>query len=149
MPSVRKIAKKANVSIATVSRALNDSASVSPETKKRVLAAVNEAQYFNAVGKRVTTNVGLVFTSTSDFYAFDALLMAGILRGLAEQNSTSPSSTSNATKPMANPSPSSSSAKAFVARSFAAPTPMATSPSPSLRKTSPTSLSPNASPIPP
>lgn len=45
MSSMREIAKRANVSVATVSRVLNNSGSVSPEVRKRVLACVRELDY--------------------------------------------------------------------------------------------------------
>ena len=42
---IHKVAQKAQVSISTVSRALNDSGSVSKETKDKVLAAAQELGY--------------------------------------------------------------------------------------------------------
>ena len=85
MSSVRKIAKQMRVSVATVSRALNNHPEIATETRERVLKAANEIGYFGAVGKRVTTNVGLVYTSDMRFSEFDATLLAGILRGVGEQ----------------------------------------------------------------
>lgn len=43
--SIKEIAKKANVSIATVSRALNDHPSVRPETKELILKIARELEY--------------------------------------------------------------------------------------------------------
>jgi DNA-binding LacI/PurR family transcriptional regulator len=83
--SVRQIAKSLHVSIATVSRALNNHPEINPETRARVLKIANEIGYFNNVGKRVTTNIGLVYTSDMGFSEYDALLMAGVLRGVVEQ----------------------------------------------------------------
>jgi DNA-binding LacI/PurR family transcriptional regulator len=83
--SVRKIAKQMRVSVATVSRALNNHPEISTETRERVLKAANEVGYFGSVGKRVTTNVGLVYTSDMRFSEYDAQLLAGILRGVGEQ----------------------------------------------------------------
>jgi DNA-binding LacI/PurR family transcriptional regulator len=85
MSSVRAIAKSTQLSVATVSRALNNHPEISPETRKRVLKTANQIGYFGAVGKRVTTNIGLVFTSDFQFCEFDAVLMAGVLRGVREQ----------------------------------------------------------------
>ncbi|HSV12908.1 MAG TPA: LacI family DNA-binding transcriptional regulator [Tepidisphaeraceae bacterium] len=85
MSSVRQIARRTRVSVATVSRALNNHAEISPETRERVLRAANEVGYYGTVGKKVTTNIGLVFTSDASFTEFDALIMAGMLRGVAEQ----------------------------------------------------------------
>lgn len=43
--TIRDVAKKANVGIGTVSRVLNSSPAVSPETRKKVLAAITELNY--------------------------------------------------------------------------------------------------------
>jgi DNA-binding LacI/PurR family transcriptional regulator len=85
MSSVRAIAKNTQLSVATVSRALNNHPEISPETRKRVLESANQIGYFGSVGKRVTTNIGLVFTSDFAFCEFDAVLMAGVLQGVREQ----------------------------------------------------------------
>src|SRR4051812_18681545 len=85
MSSVRDIAKRMRVSVATVSRALNNHPEISPSTRDRVLKAANELGYYNAVGKRVTTNIGLVFTSDIPFTEFDGLVVAGLMRGSGEQ----------------------------------------------------------------
>ena len=85
MSSVRRIAKEMRVSVATVSRALNNHPEISPDTRERILKAANEIGYFGTVGKRVTTNIGLVYTSDARFYEYDAVLMAGIVRGVGEQ----------------------------------------------------------------
>jgi DNA-binding LacI/PurR family transcriptional regulator len=73
------------VSVATVSRALNNHPEISPETRDRVLKTANEVGYYGAVGKRVSTNIGLVFTSDAPFTEFDGLLLTGMMRGIAEQ----------------------------------------------------------------
>ncbi len=88
MSSVRKIAKLANVSVATVSRALNNHPDVDPNTRDRVVAAANLSRYAPAVGKRITTVIGLVYPSEpvkADYGAFDSALLTGILRGVNEQ----------------------------------------------------------------
>src|SRR5262245_18689038 len=85
MSSVRQIARRMRVSTATVSRALNNHPEISSETRDRVLKTANEVGYYGSVGKRVTTNVGLVFTSDAPFTEFDSLLLSGMLRGVAEQ----------------------------------------------------------------
>ena len=51
MSSVRAIAKKLNVSIATVSRALNNHPEINSETSARILKTANEIGYFNSVGE--------------------------------------------------------------------------------------------------
>ena len=57
MSSVRVIAREAGVSIATVSRVLNNHPRVSAEVRDRVLAAANQQRYVAQVGKRSTANV--------------------------------------------------------------------------------------------
>lgn len=85
MSSVRKIAKQMQLSVATVSRALNNHPEIANATRQRVLRAANEVGYFGSVGKRVTTNIGLVYTSDARFTEYDAILMSGILAGVGEQ----------------------------------------------------------------
>jgi len=85
MSSIRKIARDMQVSVATVSRALNNHPAVGVETRERILRAANQLGYIGAVGKRVTTNIGLVYTSDARFYEYDAQLMSGIVGGIAEQ----------------------------------------------------------------
>ncbi|MFI0445746.1 LacI family DNA-binding transcriptional regulator [Actinomadura sp. 6N118] len=65
MASVKDVARLAGVSVATVSRVLNDSAPVTPETRERVLAAVAELGYRpNAVARSLRTDatrtIGLI-----------------------------------------------------------------------------------------
>src|SRR5206468_4562572 len=85
MPSVRQIARQMRVSVATVSRALNNHPEISADTRDRVLKAANSLGYSNSVGKRVTTNIGLVFACEMPFSEFDGLLLSGMLRGVGEQ----------------------------------------------------------------
>jgi DNA-binding LacI/PurR family transcriptional regulator len=85
MSSVRQIAQRMRVSVATVSRALNNHPEISPDTRDRVLKAANVLGYSGAVGKRVTTNIGLAFACDMAFSEFDGLLLAGMLRGVGEQ----------------------------------------------------------------
>jgi DNA-binding LacI/PurR family transcriptional regulator len=88
MGSVRKIAQRVGVSPATVSRVLNNSANVDPQTRDRVLAAANISGYSPTIGRRLTTVVGLVYPGepvSADYGAFESALLAGILRGLNDQ----------------------------------------------------------------
>ncbi len=85
MSTIRNIAARSNVSIATVSRALNNHPEINDETRDRVLKAANEVGYFSAVGRRSTTNVGFVLAGNIPFSTYDAHLMRGILTGLGEQ----------------------------------------------------------------
>ncbi len=57
MPAtIRDVAKKANVGVGTVSRVLNESPSVSEETRLKVLAAIEELDYTpNPIARRLST----------------------------------------------------------------------------------------------
>jgi DNA-binding LacI/PurR family transcriptional regulator len=50
-----------------------------------VLKTANVLGYTSSVGKRVTTNIGLVFACEMPFSEFDGLLIGGMLRGVGEQ----------------------------------------------------------------
>ena len=63
---------------------VNNHPEIASETRA-VLKAANQLGYFGAVGRRVTTNIGLVYTSDMRFCDYDAVLMSGILRGVGEQ----------------------------------------------------------------
>ncbi len=85
MSSVRVIAREAGVSIATVSRVLNNHPRVSAEVRDRVLAAANEQRYVSKVGKRSTANIGLLYTGELSIGSpFDAQLMWGMSGGLEQ-----------------------------------------------------------------
>ncbi len=87
MSSVRKIASSLGVSVATVSRALNNHPDVSADTRKRVLEAARSTGYAPAVGKRPTNVIGLVYPSgpiQSGFGDFDSLMLAGVINGANE-----------------------------------------------------------------
>lgn len=88
MASVRQIAKRVGVSIATVSRALNNSPHVNPETREKILAAANRSGYAPSIGRRLRTVIGLAYPGEpvrADYGAFESALLAGILRGVNEQ----------------------------------------------------------------
>ncbi len=66
-PTIYDVAKRAGVSIATVSRALNSLSSVRPTTRAKVVAAMEELEFVpNAVARRLSKGkhwiLGLVFT---------------------------------------------------------------------------------------
>ncbi len=87
MSSVREIARRLGVSPATVSRALNNSVNVDPQTRARVIAAANTARYVPAISKAPQNVIGLVYPGDPvepDYGGFESSLMAGILRGLNE-----------------------------------------------------------------
>lgn len=71
MANIRDVARHAGVSIATVSAALNESASVSEETRRRVLAAVEAVGYApNAIAQSLRRGmsrlIGVVVTDLSN-----------------------------------------------------------------------------------
>jgi len=85
MATVRDIAKSAGVSVATVSRVLNNHPKVSDEARDRVLSAANQARYVSTVGRRSTTNIAFVYTGESSLGSpFDAALMRGMAMGMEE-----------------------------------------------------------------
>ncbi len=87
MPNVREIAKQAGVSIATVSRVLNNHPSVSDKVRERVLAVANDKRYVAAVGKRETLNIGYVFAGEPSLgSSFDAAVLEGVYVGLSDTN---------------------------------------------------------------
>lgn len=85
MASVRKIAERAGVSIATVSRVLNNDPGVTTDTRDRVLLAANRSGYVPSVGRRATSFVAFAYTSRRTLAnAFDAAVLEGVTRGLDE-----------------------------------------------------------------
>jgi LacI family transcriptional regulator len=86
MGSVRQIAKRTGVSIATVSRVLNDAKGVNEETRQKVLEAVNESGYIRRVGRRaVTEGIALAYAGPGTIASpFDQGLLAGIGRSVAD-----------------------------------------------------------------
>jgi DNA-binding LacI/PurR family transcriptional regulator len=73
MATIFDVAKKAGVSKATVSRALNNTAVVNAETKRRIMAAVEELNYtpsFLAKGmrNRKTNTFGIIIPDFSNLY---------------------------------------------------------------------------------
>lgn len=71
-PSIREVAARAGVSHQTVSRALNDHPSMRPETRARVLAAIEELQYrpngvARALATRRTRRIGVVVDNPVEY----------------------------------------------------------------------------------
>lgn len=84
MATLKDVAKLANCDVSTVSRALNNTSYVHPDTKARILAAVKELSYKPNVlaqglrqGKRHT--IGVVVPRLS------VTIFAEILQGIEEQ----------------------------------------------------------------
>lgn len=88
MTSVRRIAKQVGVSVATVSRALNDHPDVSSETRRRVLEAASKSGYVQSVGRRLGNSIGVVYPNDpveAELGAFESAMLSGILRGINER----------------------------------------------------------------
>ena len=87
MTTIRKVAKDADVSIATVSRVLNNQPGVSEGVRSRVLKSVNRCGYVASVGKRATSYLGLVYTGPATLGSpYDAAILAGIGNAVDESN---------------------------------------------------------------
>ncbi|GAB4111556.1 MAG: LacI family DNA-binding transcriptional regulator [Phycisphaeraceae bacterium] len=87
MSTVRDIARQTGVSIATVSRVLNNHPSVSKELRERVMAVANGQRYVATVGKRETSNVAYVYTGDASLGSpFDAAVLEGLYEALADSN---------------------------------------------------------------
>ncbi len=81
--TIKDVAKLAEVSISTVSRVINDSKPVSPEARRRVLAAIEELDYQpNEVARSLVTKksniVGIIVDDIGSSY------VAQIIRGVEE-----------------------------------------------------------------
>ncbi|MBR0596509.1 LacI family DNA-binding transcriptional regulator [Sinanaerobacter chloroacetimidivorans] len=81
MANIKLIARKAGVSISTVSRVMNGSKPVSPELKKRVCDAVEQMNYKpNSIARSLILNktnlIGVVVPDVSD--SFHSKLLSGI-----------------------------------------------------------------------
>ncbi|MFP2239611.1 HTH-type transcriptional regulator GalS [Pseudescherichia vulneris] len=80
MITIRDVARHAGVSVATISRVLNNSPLVSPETRERVMSAVAELGYrpnanAQALATQVSDTIGVVVMDVSDAF-FGALVKA-------------------------------------------------------------------------
>lgn len=77
------VAKRANVSIGTVSRVINNRDRVSPETRERILLAIQELDYHSnalaqGLASQQTDTIGLVIPQVNDPFYF------GIVRGIED-----------------------------------------------------------------
>lgn len=80
MITIRDVARQAGVSVATVSRVLNNSALVSPDTRENVMKAVTQLGYrpnanAQALATQVSDTIGVVVMDVSDAF-FGALVKA-------------------------------------------------------------------------
>lgn len=76
--SIYEVAQRAGVSIATVSRVINNSSSVRPETRERVEAALRELNYRpNAIARSLVVNathtIGILSSDVRDSYYANAI----------------------------------------------------------------------------
>ena len=80
MVTIRDVARQSGVSVATVSRVLNNSALVSPDTREAVMKAVTQLGYrpnanAQALATQVSDTIGVVVMDVSDAF-FGALVKA-------------------------------------------------------------------------
>ncbi|MNZ31367.1 Catabolite control protein A [compost metagenome] len=83
-PTIKDVANKANVSIATVSRVLNNLSGYSDKTKRKVLKTIEEMGYQpNAIARGLinkrTQTIGVLFPDVASSFS------SGLLRGIEEQ----------------------------------------------------------------
>jgi DNA-binding LacI/PurR family transcriptional regulator len=85
MSTIRKVAKHAGVSIATVSRVVNGSSSVAPELRERVLDAVSRCGYAPTVGRRSEASIALVYAGPFSVGSpYDAACLDGMVTAMLE-----------------------------------------------------------------
>lgn len=77
-PTIKDVAKKANVSIATVSRILNDKPGFSENTKNKVLKTIDELGYHpNAIARglvnKKTQTIGVLIPTVSNMFSSEIL----------------------------------------------------------------------------
>jgi LacI family repressor for deo operon, udp, cdd, tsx, nupC, and nupG len=87
--SYRAIAARAGVSVATVSRALSNSAPVSDALRRRVLEEAERLRREDSASNSISTNrIGLVYPGdpiNAEYGGFDAAIMSGVNRGAFER----------------------------------------------------------------
>ena len=83
MATVREVAQTAGVSIATVSRVLNNSSVVTENVRAKVLEAINECGYVPSVTRRSTAFLGLVYACPFSLGSpYDVSLIEGMGRAM-------------------------------------------------------------------
>ena len=87
MTTIRRVAQKAGVSIATVSRVVNGSPAVAPELRDRVLEAVSRCGYAPTIGRRSSASIALVYTGPFSVGSpYDAACLDGIVSAMLESD---------------------------------------------------------------
>ena len=87
MTTIRRVAQKAGVSIATVSRVVNGSTAVAPELRDRVLDAVSRCGYAPTIGRRSSASIALVYTGPFSVGSpYDAACFDGIVSAMLESD---------------------------------------------------------------
>ncbi|MDQ7026108.1 MAG: LacI family DNA-binding transcriptional regulator [Anaerolineae bacterium] len=89
MPTIRDVAKVANVSTSTVSHVINETRYVSPETRERVLRAMQQLNYqhnrlASSLRNRKTHTIGVLVPNSANPYF--AEILAGIEAACYEQD---------------------------------------------------------------
>ena len=83
MASIRQVAKKAGVSIATVSRVINGSESVAADLRSNVMKAVEACDYTPGVGRRSHDSIALIYAGPYSVGSpYDAACIEGIVQGM-------------------------------------------------------------------
>jgi LacI family transcriptional regulator len=87
MTTIRRVAQKAGVSIATVSRVVNGSTGVAPELRDRVLDAVSRCGYAPTIGRRSAASIAIVYTGPFSVGSpYDAACLDGIVTAMLESH---------------------------------------------------------------
>ncbi|QVK17611.1 LacI family DNA-binding transcriptional regulator [Mycoplasmatota bacterium] len=78
MANIKNVAKKANVSVATVSRVINNKGYVNEETRKLVEDAIKELNYIpnefaRSLFKKVSKTIGVIFPHLSNSFYYNVL----------------------------------------------------------------------------
>lgn len=83
VPTIRQVAESAGVSIATVSRVINNSSVVTEEIREKVLDAVNRCGYVPSVGRRTTSFLALVYACPFSLGSpYDSALIEGMVQAM-------------------------------------------------------------------
>ncbi|MEM1304878.1 MAG: LacI family DNA-binding transcriptional regulator [Planctomycetota bacterium] len=85
MPSIREVARKAGVSIATVSRVMNGTESVAPHLREKVNQAIAVCDYSPKVGRRSLESIALLYTGPFSIGSpYDAACVEGMVEAMRD-----------------------------------------------------------------